>query len=106
MIRKSLPLFVTASAVLGASQVLAAVNDPHQNARQMITPPAISTVAGHAAAPRFESPALVAPDVRARAMIRGESVPAATASPQDRLQSHTIVGDPHQRAQAMILCKT
>lgn len=106
MIRKSLSLFVAAGAVLGAGQVLAAVGDPHQDARQMIAPPAIATVAGNAAAQRFASPASVAPDVRARQMIRGEAVAAATAGPQGHSQSRTTFGDLHQRVQSMILCKT
>lgn len=105
MIRKSLSLFVTAGAVLGAGQVFAAVGDPHQNARQMIAPPTISTVVGQAVAQRLASPAFVAPDALARKMIRGESVGATTANPLGQLQSHAMGGDLHQRVQAMILCK-
>lgn len=103
MIRKSLSLIVTVSAVLGASQLMAAVSDPHQKARQMIAPPAIAAVAGDEAAQRLAVPDFLPPDVRAREMIRGKS--AATTSPQGQLQSHTLAGDIHRRAQAMILCK-
>lgn len=103
MIRKSLSLIVTVSAVLGTSQLMAAVNDPHQKARLMIAPPAIATVAGDEAAQRLAVPAFLPPDVRAHEMIRGESV--ATAGPQGHRQSHTMGVDLHRRAQAMILCK-
>lgn len=105
MFRKPLSLFVTASAILGASQGLAAINDPHQRAQQMIVPPTMSTVGRHESVERIEIPAFVPPDVRAREMIRGDNVSAATASPQGHLQNHTMVGDLHQRVQAMILCK-